>query len=488
MIYYDITDILDYARHHGTLSGIQRVSIQLLTRLINKHGTLGLRLIAFHPVWKRIISYDPSYFSGAYRYDQADLSSYFGLIQAKSGWVTLESYLEQKYSGSWKSVRNKTRLLILNALTSGRTFEKRKIIKASRRPRLAQEVNVAFAPGDVVLLVGATWNFESYLSALARQRRDKGILVYQFIHDLIPILSPEHVLNGVPKHFLHWLTQLASNTDLFLTNSLATKLDLDAWLDRNASNVESRVMTLAHQFGDSPRSFNERFETNEDVGANVLNAARLPYVLCVGTLESRKNIWNLAHVWKQVHVKLGDGTPRLVFAGNPGWLRDDFDDFIRGTGSLYGYIRVLERPNDAELAFLYKNSLFSVFPSYKEGWGLPIGESLWFGRPVVCSNVSSMPEVGGSLADYVDPTSRDSIEAAVIKMITDSSYREERAAEIVEASLRTWSDVADDLWRELSSATRRWRVSVPSCLAGSSILPLNPTEATFGAAVDDQSG
>jgi hypothetical protein len=60
-----------------------------------------------------------------------------------------------------------------------------------------------------------------------------------------------------------------------------------------------------------------------------------------------------------------------------------------------------------------------------------------------------MPEVGGSLADYVDPASWRSIEAAVLKMITDAAYREQRAAEIAAARLRTWADVADDLWREL---------------------------------------
>jgi len=59
---------------------------------------------------------------------------------------------------------------------------------------------------------------------------------------------------------------------------------------------------------------------------------------------------------------------------------------------------LVENPSDEELAYLYKNSLFTVFPSYYEGWGLPIGESLWFGKPVVASNTSSMREVGGMLS------------------------------------------------------------------------------------------
>ncbi|HEY7533779.1 MAG TPA: glycosyltransferase, partial [Nitrospiraceae bacterium] len=238
----------------------------------------------------------------------------------------------------------------------------------------------------------------------------------------------------------------------FLTNSQATRSDLDAWLAQNGMIVPTGVLPLAHQFVDYARG-DAPPEGDGPIHARIRNAARIPYALCVGSIESRKNIWTLANVWKRIHARLGDSTPRLIFAGNPGWLREDFDDFIRGTGSLYGFIRILERPSDAELAYLYRRCLFSVFPSYKEGWGLPVGEGLWFGRPVVCSNTSAMPEVGGPLADYVDPTSWDSIEAALLRMITDADYRERRAAEISEARLRTWSDVADDLWNELSALT-----------------------------------
>jgi glycosyltransferase involved in cell wall biosynthesis len=203
--------------------------------------------------------------------------------------------------------------------------------------------------------------------------------------------------------------------------------------------------------------------TNGPIRAHIRNAARLPYVLCVGSLESRKNIWTLANVWQRIHSRLGISTPRLIFAGNPGWLREDFDDFIRGTGSLNGYIRIIERPSDAELGYLYSRCLFSVFPSYKEGWGLPVGESLWFGRPVVCSNTSAMPEVGGTLADYIDPTSAESIEAGLLRMITDAGYRERRASDIAGAQLRTWENVADDLWDKLNhlSATRGTEAMVP---------------------------
>jgi len=103
------------------------------------------------------------------------------------------------------------------------------------------------------------------------------------------------------------------------------------------------------------------------------------------------------------------------------------------------------------LAYLYRSCLFSVFISAKEGWGLPIGEGLWFGRPVVCSRGSSEPEVGGELADYEDISAPEALVEALTRLSTDIGYRERRAAQIANSKLRTWGDVSDDLWAALTS-------------------------------------
>jgi glycosyltransferase involved in cell wall biosynthesis len=478
-IHYDVTDILEYARHNATLSGIQRVSTRLLSQLVDRHGTERLRVIAWHPIRKRMLALDASYFAGDFRYDQAEMCRHFGLDAAADAATAaataadsldLHAYLARKYGHSWRRPVHHARLLAINALTAGRTFRKRKIVARPQRrdrpirPARASE-EVSFGQGDVVLVMGATWNFDDYLSQLARARRQRRIAVVHFIHDLVPLLAPEHVVDGVPAHFARWLRHLSRNADCLLTNSQATRRDLEAWLAENGLDVPTRVLPLAHQFGDTARRCGADAEASgwevppgsaadadaEPIRAHVRNAARLPYALCVGTIESRKNVWTLANVWRRIQARLGAATPRLVFAGKHGWLKEDFDDFIRGTGSLSGYIRIVECPSDAELAFLYRGCLFSVYPSYKEGWGLPVGESLWLGRPVVCSNASSLPEVGGPWADYVDPASWDSIEAGLARMITDADYRERRAAEAARARLRTWADVADELWQTLTA-------------------------------------
>lgn len=453
-LFFDITDLLEYARKNATLSGIQRVSVELISNLLREHGSDRLKLIAYHPILKRPVAYDADYFAPGCEYRQDDFCDHFGLRPAAPN-GDLEQYLTQKYRNTWKASFHKARLLTLSTLTGGDTLRKRRLhpSKPTALPLSSPHKyrTVDFRPGDLVFVPGATWNFDSYLRFLSFQRTAKGIRVAHFIHDLIPLLTPEHVVDDVPQQFLRWLEHLAGNADFFITNSEATKHDLDAWLANRGVRVDTHVVRLAHQFSNYPRASDSSNSAagSEKIHARIINAARTPYVLCVGTLESRKNIWLLANVWKSVLNNLGHATPRLIFAGKHGWLKEDFDDFIMGTGALRGYIRILERPNDAELAYLYSNCLFSIFVSVKEGWGLPIGESLWFGRPVICSNVSSMPEVGGPLAEYVDPYSPASIEEAVIKLTLDADYRKKRCREIQESDLRSWSDVARDLGQHL---------------------------------------
>lgn len=81
--------------------------------------------------------------------------------------------------------------------------------------------------------------------------------------------------------------------------------------------------------------------------------------------------------------------------------------------------------DDNSLAYFYQNALAFIFPSLYEGFGIPVLESFACGCPVICSNVSSLPEVAGEAACYFDPYSEDSIKNAVIKVLEDSTFRED---------------------------------------------------------------
>ncbi len=419
-VYYDISDIVDYARYDTTVSGIQRVSLAILARLATRHGSDELRALVVNPQSGRLVWYDAAFFAGHHDFDRDSFVRHFGV---------------------WRPPLQ-------------RTADWLRQLAAPARTARARAHPVELHNGDVVFAPGATWGLPAQRKALAEARLKTGITIHQFIHDLVPLTVPEHVVEQQRQSFTSWFDEVSRLAHGFIANSQATRADLEAWLAANGRSVATRVVPLAHQLGAMPRA------RHTDPAAGMANgesqrvraAARSPFVLCVGTREPRKNLVSLAKAWLRMHDALGEAAPRLVLAGKHGWLNQELDDLLAGSAELRRRVEIVERPTDCELAALYRRCLFSIYVSFKEGWGLPIGEGLWFGRPVVCSGVSSMPEVGGELADYVDPTSIESILRASLRMVTDAEYREARARQIAAAELRSWDDVADDLWTALMRA------------------------------------
>lgn len=424
-VYYDLSDLFDYARFHATVSGIQRVSLSILGRLAQKHPDGEVVAVSWDARRRCFMAYEASYFAGGYVYDRDALRRRFAL--------------------SW-SVADSARHWLKRAGQRRRPAEA-SIGRDRGRP-------VEWRRGDVLYVPGATWGLYGYRAGL-RDAARQGVAVHQLIHDLIPLLASEHVQAGIPEIFASWLDELSTFVHGFIANSEATRVDLQAWLDVRQRHVPIQVVHLAHQLGACERGAGTA-DSGEapasGAGEAVLDAARAPFVLCVGTREPRKNLVSVARAWQRLHVRLGADTPRLVVAGSRGWRNEAFESFVGETRSLDGRLLLVERATDRELAHLYRTCLFSVFMSFKEGWGLPIGEGLWLGRPVLCSNVSAMPEAGGELADYADPASVDAIEAAALRLIVDGKYREERAGNIAAARLRSWGDVAEDVWTALHLA------------------------------------
>jgi glycosyltransferase involved in cell wall biosynthesis len=106
---------------------------------------------------------------------------------------------------------------------------------------------------------------------------------------------------------------------------------------------------------------------------------------------------------------------------------------------------------EERLISLYKECTFTVFPSLDEGFGLPITESLWFGKPCICAGFGSMGEIangGGCLT--VDPRSTEQLSDAITRLITEPQLRQKLAREACARSLQTWSDYAGSVLNTLN--------------------------------------
>jgi glycosyltransferase involved in cell wall biosynthesis len=144
-------------------------------------------------------------------------------------------------------------------------------------------------------------------------------------------------------------------------------------------------------------------------------------ILFVGTFEPRKNIPGILKAFARL-VERGVTSHKLILAGNPGW-KEDIPWLITHLG-ISDRVTIYERPEQAELEKLYAGCDFVVQPSFYEGFGLPILEAMTFGKPVITSDLSSMPEVAGNAALLVDPHSPESIADAMQRLISDNElYR-----------------------------------------------------------------
>jgi glycosyltransferase involved in cell wall biosynthesis len=147
------------------------------------------------------------------------------------------------------------------------------------------------------------------------------------------------------------------------------------------------------------------------------------YILSLGSIQPRKNLVRLIEAYTSLRRERPAGEfPQLVLAGKRGWLegetlraaeRDSLDRDILFTGY------VPER----ELPALYSGAICFVYPSYFEGFGLPLVEAMQCGVPVVAGNRTSIPEVVNDAAVLVDPFDKSELAAAIARVIDRPEYR-----------------------------------------------------------------
>lgn len=128
-----------------------------------------------------------------------------------------------------------------------------------------------------------------------------------------------------------------------------------------------------------------------------------PYILYVSTIEARKNHGILLQAYQQLLDRGRSDLPRLVFVGRRGWLVDDLLKQLDSGVGVSAHVRIMEKMSDAELRALYRSALFTVFPSFYEGWGIPVTEALSLGKLCLSSNRGALPEAGAGFAELLDP-------------------------------------------------------------------------------------
>jgi glycosyltransferase involved in cell wall biosynthesis len=272
----------------------------------------------------------------------------------------------------------------------------------------------------------------------ANVRRSNIIPVF-FLHDLIPITHPEYSRPGAAeKHRQCIATMLAVGRGLIL-NSLETRRALENFAARQGWHVPPCVVApLAPARLPDPSD------------AHPLGR---PYFVILGTIEPRKNHLLLLHVWRQLVDELGDAAPRLAIVGQRGWECEQVVDLLDRCDALDGHVFEQSRCDDVELATWLKHAQALLFPSFTEGFGIPLIEALTLGTPVIASDLPVFYEIAGDMPEYLDTLDGPGWKRMVLEYTREDSPRRRGQRERIRGyTAPTWENhfaVVEQFLREL---------------------------------------
>lgn len=269
------------------------------------------------------------------------------------------------------------------------------------------------------------------------------------VHDLSALLHPEwHPAERVAK-FAREFPQALSQSVHFLAVSEFTRQELI----RECGVSPQRVTRVHNGVRPTCRPLPAH------VVARRLRQLGLPedYLLCVGTIEPRKNVLRLMQAYCALPAALRERSP-LLLAGPWGWSASAIADYYHAHASARG-VRHLGYLNDPDLTVLYNGARALVYPSLYEGFGLPVAEMLACGGAVIASTADALREVAGERAHYVEPEDTDGWRAALRRVIDDDDWRRLlRQGAMQQASVFTWERCAAEtlqLYRRLVRGTQK---------------------------------
>lgn len=386
---FSLQDLFFYLGHHTTMSGIQRVQAGIALALL----------------------------------DMSDVDAGF----------ILTDFTEALPPGSfWLLEPDALRAVIHYASGENVVHSKLKRLLADCEQ---SAVAITAGRGSTVVLLGAFWGMNNTVDRYLPAKRE-GARIAAYIYDIIPISHPEYCDARLVHDFTLALSDLALVCDYMLTISDFTRVMLDEFFaDQGIRAIPTATVPLAHSLTGQ--------RNLEPVWPKALQRLKdREFVAYVSTIEGRKNHSYVINVWRRL-IADGVQVPDLVFVGRKGWRIDGLLDLLDGSRYLDGRVHIVHDLSDAELDAVYARSLFTVFTSFVEGWGLPVGESLMHHTPCVASSTSSIPEVGGDFVDYVDPLDVNDGVRTIGRLIQDRAYLDGRRAAIASRFRpRTWPEVA----------------------------------------------
>jgi glycosyltransferase involved in cell wall biosynthesis len=299
----------------------------------------------------------------------------------------------------WNSrTKNFVQLSRATALVGTNLMELERMEKLGELPLVAP----AEGKGGRRVGLGGSWIRNSeYIAALLALKRELGSNLTVLVHDLIQMKLAHLYPDGIGTEFEENARLVTQAADDFLVYSEFTRADLREFLIRTGEVFKKIAkfrlgdMTGLHvddsEAGGAPKSeLQNRFFGRR-------------FAIYVSTVEIRKNHALLINVWRRLVEERGASAPQLLFIGRSLWRGDEVVDSIRRDEKLRNFVHVLNDVDDRDLDWFYRNCTLTLYPSLYEGWGLPVAESLSYGKVCITSDRTATREIAPTLTDLVDP-------------------------------------------------------------------------------------
>lgn len=297
-----------------------------------------------------------------------------------------------------------------------------------------------FAAGDVLLSLGGTFATPGHPDAIEAARQ-QGVRIVRMVYDLVPVSKPQWLAPRAVE--VRWLRHVLTRSDLVLTISECTRREVDDYCRESGLDVPR---TAVVRLGDVIR------DTAHDAGRADLPAAlprfvpQRPFFLCVSSINIRKNHRCLYEAWSVLAAERAAECPDLLCVGTPHAHVADLIHEIRHDPAVNRHLHLLDGIRDAELDWYYRHCVATIYPSKHEGWGLPVAESLGYGKVCLAASAASITEISPDLPEFFAPHDMPRLVALVGRALDVPEWRAAREARIrAEFRPTTWTETAAEI-------------------------------------------
>ncbi len=419
--------------HPHVNSGIQRVVRNVIGHLESVHSDVDcIPVVFFRGRMHRVLHLAPLSTEELPWHSRMKIA----LEQLRNQYWMWHARLERRWPMSrWHNARRAFYVLAKLASLSI-TLPLRFAMFASRNHVVPERMEpLEVQPGDQLLLLDSSWHADFF--PVAERLKAQGVGLVSVIYDLIPCTHPQFCDAGLVKVFDRWFDWIAEKADGFICISTTIRDEVRAEIVRRRGEEVAQGLWFEHFYLGSELDLVRDTSALDRKLTNMFDEGD-PVYLMVSTIEPRKNHAYLLDAFERLWAE--GSRARLCIIGRIGWKCDALIERIQNHPQLNQRLFMFNKLNDRGLEYAYAHARALVFPSFVEGFGLPLVEAMQRRLPVMASDIPVFREVGGDFVAYFELERPESLASLVQEFETSDRFPATR-------SVRDWRWLS---WRDAS--------------------------------------